>query len=79
MSWIKSLIILLGGISVLMLLGPPVAVALLDKRLRRNPLSWRLSGLKQLACIGFVVEQFFATPIPFFILMGEVLFHTVSP
>ena len=78
MSWIESLIILLGGISVLMLLGPPVAVAFLAINvvgailyLGGDP------GLKQLARNSVSsLNNFSLTPIPFFILMGEVLFHT---
>jgi tripartite ATP-independent transporter DctM subunit len=78
MEWTASLLLLLGGISLLMALGLPVAVAFLAINivgailfLGGDP------GLKQLARNAISsVASFSLTPIPFFILMGEILFHT---
>jgi tripartite ATP-independent transporter DctM subunit len=78
MSWEAAAWLMLGGSTVLLFLGLPVAFSFLVINvigawlfLGREP------GLVQLArnSVGSVAS-FSLTPIPLFILMGEVLFHT---
>src|ERR671939_296042 len=69
---------MLGGSTLLLFLGLPVAFSFLVINLLG---AWLFlggePGLVQLArnCLGSVAT-FSLTPIPLFILMGEVLFHT---
>lgn len=78
MGWIEASIILFGGLVVLMSLGLSVAFAFLAV----NVVAALLflggeQGLSQLARNSVAsVTSFSLTPIPFFVLMGEVLFHT---
>jgi tripartite ATP-independent transporter DctM subunit len=78
MGWIEASLILFGGLVALMGLGLPVAFAFLAL----NVLGALLflggePGLPQLARNAVQsITSFSLTPIPFFILMGEVLFHT---
>jgi tripartite ATP-independent transporter DctM subunit len=78
MSWQLAALLLLGGSTVLLFMGVPVAFTFLAVNLIGAALY--LGG-------GFGVEQivrnsvaavsnFSLTPIPLFVLMGEVLFHT---
>jgi tripartite ATP-independent transporter DctM subunit len=74
MSWQAAAWLLLGGSTLLMLLGLPVAFAFIVT-------AWLFMGgepgLVQFArnCVESIAK-FSLTPIPMFILMGEVLFHT---
>ncbi len=78
MTWIEGSVLLFGGLVALMGLGLPVAFAFLALNvvgalifLGGEP------GLAQLARNAVVsITSFSLTPIPFFVLMGEVLFHT---
>src|SRR2546421_990517 len=78
MGWIEGSILLFGGLVAVMGLGLPVAFAFLVLNvvgaiffLGGEP------GLAQLARNAVQsVTSFSLTPIPFFVLMGEVLFHT---
>src|SRR5688572_21146994 len=78
MGWIASSVLLFGGLSAIMMIGLPVAFAFLGI----NILGALLflggeQGLAQVARNGIQsVSSFALTPIPFFILMGEILFHT---
>jgi tripartite ATP-independent transporter DctM subunit len=78
MSWDAAAWLMLGGSTLLMFLGLPVAFAFLVINLLG---AWLFlggePGLTQLArnSVGSVAS-FSLTPIPLFILMGEVLFHT---
>src|SRR3990170_206420 len=78
MSWQIAAWVMLGGSTVLIFLGLPVAFAFLVINvvgalmyLGGEP------GLMQFArtSVGSVAS-FSLTPIPLFILMGEILFHT---
>jgi tripartite ATP-independent transporter DctM subunit len=78
MTWVAGGILLFGGLVAAMALGLPVAFAFLALNvvgailfLGGEP------GLAQLArnAVQSIVS-FSLTPIPFFVLMGEVLFHT---
>jgi tripartite ATP-independent transporter DctM subunit len=78
MSWDAAAWLMLGGSTVLLFLGLPVAFSFLVINLLG---AWLFlggeAGLVQLSrnSVGSVAS-FSLTPIPLFILMGEVLFHT---
>src|SRR3954464_13367110 len=78
MSWDAAAWLMLGGSTLLLFLGLPVAFSFLVINLVG---AWLFlggePGLVQLArnSVGSVAS-FSLTPIPLFILMGEVLFHT---
>lgn len=78
MSWQAAAWLLLGGSTVLMFLGLPVAFAFLATNLLGAALFLGGdAGMMQLARNSVQsVTSFALTPIPLFILMGEVLFHT---
>src|SRR5437660_2408332 len=78
MDWIEASLILFGGLVAIMGLGLPVAFAFLALNIVG---AWLFlgggPGLAQLARNSVQsVASFSLTPIPFFVLMGEVLFHT---
>jgi tripartite ATP-independent transporter DctM subunit len=78
MSWQAAAWLMLGGSTLLLFLGLPVAFSFLVINLAGALLFLGgEAGLVQLArnSIGSVAS-FSLTPIPLFILMGEVLFHT---
>lgn len=78
MSWIAASLVLFGLLSVLLALGLPAAFAFLGINIA-GAWIWLGGeiGLVQLVRNGLVsITSFSLTPIPFFILMGEVLFHT---
>src|SRR6187200_2019277 len=77
-GWVGAAWLLLGGSTVLLFLGLPVAFSFLVINLLG---AWLFlggePGLAQMARNSVVsVLNFSLTPIPLFILMGEVLFHT---
>jgi tripartite ATP-independent transporter DctM subunit len=78
LSWQIAALILLGGSTVLLFLGMPVALSFVAI----NIIGARLflggdPGLLQVVRNSAVaVMNFSLTPIPLFILMGELLFHT---
>src|SRR5213592_4731489 len=78
MSWGGAAWLMLGGSTVLLFLGLPVAFSFLVINLAGALLFLcGEAGLTQLARNSVVsVASFSLTPIPLFILMGEVLFHT---
>jgi tripartite ATP-independent transporter DctM subunit len=78
MSWQAASLLLLGGSTVLMFLGMPVAFAFIAIDLIGAALFLGgAPGLEQMARNSVVsVTNFSLTPIPFFVLMGEILFHT---
>lgn len=78
MDWAEASLLLFGGLIAVMGLGLSVAFAFLAINIVG---AWLFLGgdvgLVQLARNGVQsVASFSLTPIPFFILMGEVLFHT---
>jgi tripartite ATP-independent transporter DctM subunit len=78
MSWEAAAWLMLGGSTLLLFLGLPVAFSFLAINLLGAVLFLGgEAGLVQLArnSVGSVAS-FSLTPIPLFILMGEVLFHT---
>jgi tripartite ATP-independent transporter DctM subunit len=78
MPWIEASILLFGGLVLLMALGLPVAFAFLAVNIVGAAIF--LGG--QMGLIQFSrnavqsITSFALTPIPFFVLMGEVLFHS---
>lgn len=78
MDWVLSLCSLLGGVVVLMLIGLPVAFAfLVTNVIGAFFFMGGVAGVDQLARNSIAsVITFSLTPIPLFILMGEVLFQT---
>jgi tripartite ATP-independent transporter DctM subunit len=78
MPWELAALLLLGGSTALMFLGVPVAIAFLAINIIGAVLFLGgEAGLQQMARNSVAsVMNFSLTPIPFFVLMGEVLFHT---
>jgi tripartite ATP-independent transporter DctM subunit len=77
-TWAAAALLLLGGSTVLLFMGIPVAFTFLAVNLVG---AWLYLG----GCVGIeqivrnsvvAVSNFSLTPIPLFVLMGEVLFHT---
>jgi tripartite ATP-independent transporter DctM subunit len=78
MTWQASSWLLLGGSTVLLFLGLPVAFSfLVINVIGAFLILGGEAGIAQMVrnCVGSVAN-FSLTPIPLFILMGEVLFHT---
>ena len=78
MTWWLAAIVLFGALTALFLVGLPAAFAFFGINIAG---AWfylgKDAGLVQLIRNGIVsITSFSLTPIPFFILMGEVLFHT---
>jgi tripartite ATP-independent transporter DctM subunit len=78
MTWVAASILLFGGLVTLMCLGLTVGIAFLAINIVGALLFLGgEQGLSQLARNSVAsVTSFSLTPIPFFVLMGEVLFHT---
>src|SRR6202011_520397 len=77
-SWQIGALLLLGGSTVLLFAGVPVAFSFLAVNLVGAALFLGgAAGLEQIVRNSVVaVANFSLTPIPLFVLMGEVLFHT---
>ena len=78
MTWQLAALLLLGGSTVLLLLGMPVALSFVAINIVG---AWLFlggeAGLAQVVRNSVVsVMNFSLTPIPLFVLMGEILFHT---
>ncbi len=78
MSWELAALLLLGGSTVLLFIGMPVALSFVAINIVG---AWLFlggeAGLAQVVRNSVVsVMSFSLTPIPLFILMGEILFHT---
>lgn len=78
MDWILSLTLMLGSVVLLMMIGLPVALSfLVTNVVAAYVYMGGLAGVDQLARNSIAsVITFSLTPIPLFILMGEVLFQT---
>jgi len=78
MSWQFAAWLMLAGSTALLLLGLPVAFTFIAVNIA-GALIWLGGdvGVQQLARNSVIsISSFSLTPIPLFILMGEVLFHT---
>ena len=78
MEWFEALALLLGTIVVLMALGMPIAVAFLAANIVG---AWVFMGgergVMQLLNNGLgALTKYALMPIPLFLLMGEIFFHT---
>ncbi len=78
MEWFEALALLIGSIMVLMALGMPVALAFLAANIIG---AWVFMGgergVVQLLNNGWgSLTKFALVPIPLFLLMGEIFFHT---
>ncbi|MBW1921802.1 MAG: TRAP transporter large permease subunit, partial [Deltaproteobacteria bacterium] len=78
MEWWLLLLVIFGCFILLMLTGFPIAFAFLAINIVGAFLLWGgQSGFRQLILSIFESVTFFALlPVPLFILMGEVLFHS---
>jgi tripartite ATP-independent transporter DctM subunit len=78
MQWWETLGLLFGLLTLLMLVGVPAAFAFLAINLVGAVVYLGgEAGLMQVVRNGVAsITNFSLTPIPFFVLMGEVLFHT---
>lgn len=78
MQWWQTLVLLFGLLTVLLVLGLPAAFAFVGVNLIGAVMFLGgEAGLMQVVRNGLgAVTNFSLTPIPFFVLMGEVLFHT---
>src|SRR5512139_164835 len=77
-SWQAAAWLMLGGSTLLLFIGMPVALTFIAINIVG---AWLYmggeAGLAQLARSSVIsVTSFALTPIPLFVLMGEVLFHT---
>lgn len=78
MSWQFAALLLFGGSTLLLLIGLPVAFSFIAINLLGAAI-WLggEAGMVQFARNGVAsISTFSLTPIPLFVLMGEVLFHT---
>lgn len=78
MEWYEALAVLLGSILVLMAIGMPVALAFLAANIIG---AWMFMGgergITQLLNNGLgSLTKYALVPIPLFLLMGEIFFHT---
>jgi tripartite ATP-independent transporter DctM subunit len=78
MSWQLAALLMLGGSTALLLIGMPVALSFVAINILGASLFLGGEpGLAQIVRNSVVsVMNFSLTPIPLFVLMGEVLFHT---
>jgi tripartite ATP-independent transporter DctM subunit len=78
MSWQFAAWLMLGGSTLLLFVGVPVAFTFIGVNIL-GAIIWLggVPGLEQLARNSVIsITSFSLTPIPLFVLMGEVLFHT---
>lgn len=78
MSWELTLLLILGSLVILMASGLPVSYSFLAVNVVAVYLLWGgLDGLRQLVLNMYSsVASFALVPVPLFILMGEVMFHS---
>jgi len=77
MEWWVILISVLGGLLVLMAIGLPIAFAFLAVNFVAGIILMGQSGPNQrVLSIYNSVASFSLVPIPLFVLMGEILFHS---
>lgn len=82
MEWWTILLLIFFGLIFLLMLGVPVAIAFLGVNLVCVYIFWGgEAGLRQLTCsIYNSINHFSLLPLPLFILMGEIMFHSgVAP
>lgn len=78
LDWSTAVVVLMGGLALVMMTGLPVALAFLAVNIvGALVFLGGEAGLYQLTRNSIVsITSFSLTPIPLFVLMGEMLFHT---
>lgn len=78
MIWWQFLLLFFAGLGVLMVIGLPVAIAFLLVNLAGVFYLWGgVSGFNQLILsIDSSISTFVLVPVPMFILMGSIMFHS---
>jgi len=78
MAWILPFSLMIGGIVVLMLVGIPVAIAFLVVNvISAYFIMGGMVGVEQFVSNGgAAISSFALVPVPLFLLMGEIFFHT---
>src|SRR5262245_40497522 len=77
MHWSLMLLFIFGGVSTLMLAGMPVAFAFLLVDIIGIFVFFGSTGLQQLIVSMFSsLATFTLLPLPLFVLMGELLYHS---
>src|SRR4030042_6063563 len=77
MEWWLAFIVIFGGLILIMFSGMPVAFSFMLINLILGYILWGSAGLQQLILSMFEsVTIFILLPVPLFILMGEVMFHS---
>ncbi|MCL4675723.1 MAG: TRAP transporter large permease [Pararhodobacter sp.] len=78
MPWYEAALFLMGGLVLLMFLGVPVAIAFLAINIAGvYVFMGGLVGIDQLVANSTAaVTSFVLVPVPLFLIMGELLFHT---
>ena len=78
MHWALILVLILGGLILLMFLGLPIALAFLGVNAVAMILMFGgFDGLRQLVLSMYSsVALFSLVPIPLFVLMGDIMFHS---
>ena len=77
MEWQLVLLLIFGSLMILMATGMPVAFCFMFINLVGMYVFFGLTGLEQLIISMYrTLNTFILLPIPLFILMGEVLFHS---
>ena len=78
MEWWLFLIVFFSSLTILMFAGVPVAIAFLVVNMVGVFMLWGgFSGFNQLILsIDSSISTFYLVPIPMFILMGTVMFHS---
>ncbi len=81
MHWSLTLLMIFGGVTTLMMAGIPVAFAFLVVDIVGIYFFFGAAGLQQLIVSMFSsISTFTLLPLPLFILMGELLYHSgVAP
>jgi TRAP-type mannitol/chloroaromatic compound transport system permease large subunit len=76
-EWQITVLIIFGGLAVLLISGMPIALSFLLINVAGAYAFWGMPGLEQLILTLYSgVASFELLPLPLFILMGEVLYHS---
>lgn len=77
MDWQITLLIIFGALVILLISGMPIALSFLLINIVGGYAFWGTPGLEQLILSMYTsVASFDLLPLPLFILMGEVLYHS---
>ena len=76
-EWQLTLVVVFGSLAVLLASGLPIALSFLLVNVGGAYVYWGTAGLEQLILSMYTsLASFELLPLPLFILMGEVLFHS---